>query len=82
MNVTLRQVQAFLLTAQLGSLTRAAERMHVTQSAVSVLIKQLEAVLGVRLFDRTTRTLRLTASPLPEIRKRSEAVLVPVRAAR
>jgi DNA-binding transcriptional LysR family regulator len=62
MNVTLRQVQAFVLTAQLGSLTRAAERMHVTQSAISVLIKQLEAVLGVRLFDRTTRTLRLTAA--------------------
>ena len=62
MNVTLRQVQAFLLTAQLGSLTRAAERMYVTQSAISVLIKQLEAVLGVRLFDRTTRSLRLTAA--------------------
>jgi DNA-binding transcriptional LysR family regulator len=61
MNVTLRQLHAFVLTAQLGSVTRAAERLHLTQSAVSVLIRQLETTLGVRLFDRTTRTLRLTA---------------------
>jgi LysR family carnitine catabolism transcriptional activator len=60
MNVTLRQLQAFVLTAQLGGLTRAAERMHVTQSAISVSIKQLEEMLGVRLFDRTTRAVRLT----------------------
>jgi len=60
MNVTLRQLHAFVLTAQHGSVTRAAERLHLTQSAVSVLIRQLETSLGVRLFDRTTRSLRLT----------------------
>jgi DNA-binding transcriptional LysR family regulator len=42
------------------SLTQAAEKMHVTQSAVSQLTQQLEEVLGLRLFDRTARALRPT----------------------
>lgn len=57
---SLRQLEAFVLTARLGSLTRAALAMHVTQSAVSVLIRQLEANFGQKLFDRTTRALHLT----------------------
>lgn len=60
--MTLRQLQAFVLTCQLGSFTRAAERMLITQSAVTLLIKQLEQALGVTLFDRTTRALRLTSA--------------------
>ncbi len=60
--MTLRQLQAFVLVCQLGSFSRAAERMHVTQSAVTLLIKQLEVTLGAILFDRTTRTLRLTSA--------------------
>lgn len=58
--MTLRQLHAFVLVCQLGGFSRAAERMHITQSAVTLLIKQLEATLGVILFDRTTRVLRLT----------------------
>jgi DNA-binding transcriptional LysR family regulator len=60
MNVTLKQIHAFVAVAQAARFTRAAERLHVTQSALSVLIRELERSLGVRLFDRTTRTVRLT----------------------
>lgn len=60
MNLTLKQVRAFLAVAQAGSFTGAASRLHVTQSAVSVLISELEAVFGLRLFDRTTRLVQLT----------------------
>lgn len=62
MDPTLRQLQAFVLSHRLGALTRAAEQMCITQSAVSVLIQQLEEGLGVRLFNRTTRALRPTAA--------------------
>lgn len=60
MEPNLRQLQAFVHVYHLGSLTRTAERMHVTQAAVSVLIRQLEDTLGVRLFDRTSRALKPT----------------------
>ncbi len=58
----LRQLQAFVLICRLGSLTRAAEQMCLTQAAVSVLIKQCEEALGVMLFDRGSRTLKPTAA--------------------
>jgi DNA-binding transcriptional LysR family regulator len=60
MNLTLKQVRAFLTVAQVGSFTGAANRLHLTQSAVSVLISELEGVFGLRLFDRTTRAVQLT----------------------
>ena len=60
MNVTLRQLQAFVAVSQTGSFTLAAERLFITQSALSGLIKELEASLGLRLFDRSTRRLRLS----------------------
>jgi DNA-binding transcriptional LysR family regulator len=57
---TLRQLRAFAAVYQLGKLSAAAEKLFVTQSAVSVLIRQLEEGLGARLFDRTTRSLQPT----------------------
>jgi DNA-binding transcriptional LysR family regulator len=60
MDITIRQLEAFLAVAQNEGFTRAAERIHLTQSAVSVLVRELEGQLGVRLFDRTTREVRLT----------------------
>jgi DNA-binding transcriptional LysR family regulator len=60
MNQTLRQLEAFEAAYRLGSLTRAAREMHLTQSAVSLLVKQLEEVWQTRLFDRTTRALNPT----------------------
>jgi DNA-binding transcriptional LysR family regulator len=57
---TLRQLRAFRAVHQLRKLSAAAEQLAITQSAVSVLIRQLEEGLGARLFDRTTRSLRPT----------------------
>jgi len=56
-----QQLRAFVAVADHGSVTRAAEAMHLTQSAVSAQIRRLEAQLGCRVFDRTTRSLQLTA---------------------
>ncbi|HUY01811.1 MAG TPA: LysR substrate-binding domain-containing protein [Rhodocyclaceae bacterium] len=59
MSVTLKQIRAFVTVAQAGSFTAAASLLHLTQSAVSVLISELEAEFGLRLFDRTTRLVLL-----------------------
>jgi DNA-binding transcriptional LysR family regulator len=59
---TIRQLRAFLAVHQLRKLSAAAQRLFVTQSAVSMLIRQLEEGLGTRLFDRTTRSLKPTAA--------------------
>lgn len=57
---TIRQLRAFVAVYQLRKLGAAAQRLFVTQSAVSMLIRQLEDGLGTRLFDRTTRSLQPT----------------------
>jgi LysR family transcriptional regulator, carnitine catabolism transcriptional activator len=64
MNITSRQLKAFLLTAQHQSFSRAAEQLFITQSGMSVLVRGLEEQLGFRLFDRTTRRVTLTPSGL------------------
>ncbi|MEV3903888.1 LysR family transcriptional regulator [Mycobacterium sp. NPDC050551] len=56
----LRQVEHFLAVAAELSFTRAAERVHVVQSALSTSIAKLERELGVELFDRTRQQIRLT----------------------
>ena len=60
MNVTLRQLRAFIAVAEAQHFTRAGERLALSQSSVSTLIRELEENLGLRLFDRHTRMLRLT----------------------
>jgi DNA-binding transcriptional LysR family regulator len=60
MNPTLRQMRAFVALAKTGNFTLAAQYMHVTQSALSGLIKELEQTLGVRVVDRSTRRIALT----------------------
>ncbi|MEH2513840.1 DNA-binding transcriptional LysR family regulator [Nitrobacteraceae bacterium AZCC 1564] len=57
-------VQAFVLVADLKSFTRAAEALDTTQSAISLKIKRLEAGLGRRLLERTSRLVRLSAEGL------------------
>jgi DNA-binding transcriptional LysR family regulator len=61
MNVGLRQLRVFFAVARHGSFSRAAEEIAVSQSAVSFAIQQLETELGLRLLDRTTRQVRMTA---------------------
>lgn len=60
MSVSLKQISAFLAVAENGSFTRAAERLGMAQPALSQLVRDLEATLGLRLFDRTTRRVELT----------------------
>ncbi|WP_324290003.1 LysR family transcriptional regulator [Pyxidicoccus sp. MSG2] len=57
---SLANIDAFVRTVEDGDFTRAARRLAVTASAVSRRIARLEEELGVRLFQRTTRALRLT----------------------
>jgi DNA-binding transcriptional LysR family regulator len=61
MNPTLRQMRAFVAVAKTGNFTLAAQYMHVTQSALSGLIKELEQTLGARVVDRSTRRIALTS---------------------
>lgn len=60
MNITSRQLKAFVLTARHQSFSRAAEELFITQSGMSVLVRELESQLGFRLFERTTRKVVLT----------------------
>ena len=61
MNISTRQIDAFLALAAQRNFTRAAAQSHLSQPAFSALIKSLEDDLGVRLFDRSTRHVELTA---------------------
>ena len=59
-NLTLRQLRAFQAVANTRSFTEAAEHLNLTPAALSGLVKELEAQLGVRLFDRNTRKVELS----------------------
>src|SRR5690349_19354083 len=60
MNISLRQLRAFVSVGRLASFTRAAEALNATQPALSAQIRELEEALGVKLFDRSTRSVALT----------------------
>jgi LysR family carnitine catabolism transcriptional activator len=60
-NISTRQLRAFVALAELRNFTRAAQRSHLSQSAFSMLIRSLEEAVGLRLFDRDTRKVELTA---------------------
>ena len=60
MNITLKQIRAFLAIAQVKSFAEACELLHISQPALSVTIKNLEATIGGQLFSRSTRALALT----------------------
>lgn len=62
MRFSLEQLQMFVQAAQTGSFSAAARKLGKTQSTVSVAIANLEADLGVELFDRSSRSPVLTAS--------------------
>ncbi|SEH01352.1 DNA-binding transcriptional regulator, LysR family [Nonomuraea solani] len=58
----LRQLEYFVAVAEERNFTRAAERVHISQSGVSAQIRQLERELGAELFDRSARSATLTAA--------------------
>ena len=59
-NWSSREIDVFLVLAETLSFRRTAERVHLSQPAVTAVIGRLEEALGVRLFDRTTRQVQLT----------------------
>jgi LysR family transcriptional regulator, carnitine catabolism transcriptional activator len=59
-DLNLRQLQTFVTVARLGSFTRAAHLLHLSQPALTKQLRQLEETLGVRLLDRNTRAVGLT----------------------
>lgn len=73
----IRHLRAFVAVADEGSFTRASDRLHVVQSAVSAGVRSLERELGTRLFDRNTRHVGLNDAGralLPEARHVLDAV--------
>lgn len=62
MFMELRQLEYFVAVAEEQNFTRAAERVHISQSGVSAQIRQLERELGAELFDRSARTATLTVA--------------------
>jgi DNA-binding transcriptional LysR family regulator len=58
--VTLRQLRAFAVVARHQSFVRAATELHLTPSAVSLQIKELEQTIGMRLFARNGKSVSLT----------------------
>ena len=72
----LRHLEHFVAVAEERSFTRAASRVHLVQSALSVSVQSLERELDTRLFDRTTHQVALTDAGqalLPEARRTLEA---------
>lgn len=83
-------LRSFDAIARTGSITRAAHQVHRTQSAVSTQLQQLEASLGVRLVERSTRSLALTrdgerflphAQRLLDAQRAAHAAVAPAAAA-
>jgi len=60
LTITIKQLEAFIAVAETGGFRRAAERLNLSQSAVTTHVKMLEGQLGASLFHRTTRSVRLT----------------------
>lgn len=60
--IRMRHIRCFLAIARAGTLSEAAVSLHITQPAASKTLKELEEILGVALFDRSTRRLRLNAA--------------------
>lgn len=60
MSLTLRQVRYFVATAEIGQISQAAIHLNISQSAITTAIKELEALLGALLFQRSAQGMSLT----------------------
>jgi DNA-binding transcriptional LysR family regulator len=74
MDVDTRLLRSFTIVAEEGNLTRAAERLFISQPALTKQIKQLERCLGARLFDRSKTGMALTG-PGAALAERADGVL-------
>jgi DNA-binding transcriptional LysR family regulator len=81
-DLNLRQLLTFVTVARLGSFTKAARLLHLSQPALTKQVRQLEETLGVRLFDRNTRTVEATrigrelAPVIAQLLQEIEAVVI------
>ena len=76
-NVTLRQLQIFMVAAEHESFAKAADLLHLTQPAVSMQMKRLAEMVGIPLFAKRGRELRLTLagrSLLPYVRRMTQTL--------
>lgn len=72
MNITLRQMRILVTVADSGSFRVAAEHVHLSPGAVSLAVSEAEAQIGLKLFERTTRSVRVTplgAAVLPRMQR-------------
>lgn len=75
--LTIAQLEAFYWTATLGSVDKAARRLNLSQPSISLRLKAMEASVGMRLFERAGRGVRLSLdghSLLQDVRGTLEAV--------
>jgi DNA-binding transcriptional LysR family regulator len=79
-NPELRHLRSFVALAEELNFTRAAARLHIAQQALSAQVRQLESMLGVVLFHRTTRKVELTQAG-SVLLTRAPAILADVEAA-
>ena len=79
-HITQRQLRAFEAVARNRSFSRAAEEMHLTQPAVSTLIKQLEAHAGLALFEQLGKKIYLTTAGT-EMLRHARAIIAQLREA-
>src|SRR5437588_8319117 len=81
--INLDHLAAFAATVELGGVSAAAERLNLSQPAVSMQLRQLEVRLGVRLFERVRRRIEPTEAGrklLPQVRRIDDAVAAALEA--
>lgn len=78
-NLSPADLDAFVAVAETGSFRQAAQTLGVSQPTISARIRHLEAVLGVRLFHRTTRRVVITDAG-ERLRGRVERMVLETRA--
>ena len=76
MGPDLRQMRYVVAVAREGNFTRAAEQLHVAQQALSQQVRAVEEMLGVQLFDRAVRPVRLTAAGVVFVQEAKRALAV------